>query len=137
MAANFVQVPADALDTFLKGLKFEPETAHNEVVYTRACKADPRVVMVVYTSVKVGTVGVRGAGKDAIRVALTYNTYGGRTRGVRKNTRVNRVGTVEGVLGRLKERLTETALWTQAELRRCPTCGGVAYKSGLCLEGHR
>lgn len=135
--ATFVNIPAADLDAFLKGLKFEPATAREEVVYTRPCKADPRVVMVVYTSIKAGEAAVRGAGKDAIRVALTYNTYGGRTRGVRKNTRVNRVGTVEGVLGRLKERLTETALWTQAELRRCPTCGGVAYKSGLCLEGHR
>lgn len=130
--ASFVQIPTDTLTSYLEGMKFVPETVEGELVYARPCKLDERLKMVVYTSIKAGSDTVRGAGQDAVRVALTYDGRA-RRRGVKSNGRVNRVGTVDGVLARLKKRVIETALWTADNLRRCP-CGGLRYAGGRCLE---
>jgi len=119
---------------------FLPESREgtNEAVYSRAVNEGVRVL--VYTSViPAGTsFQVRKEGKDAIRVCAVYTAKDGRERGIaRAEKRVNRTGTVDGVVDRTHERMRDVY---RLALRpcTCDTCGAPKFtaKSGneVCAD---
>lgn len=80
-----------------------------EKIYARVDGLPPGMKVQVYTTV-IGDnenvpVEVRASGKDAIRVAAVYVTKDGKTRGLGKETRVNRTGNVEDICERMLERM--------------------------------
>jgi uncharacterized Zn finger protein (UPF0148 family) len=79
----------------------------------------------------------RDVGKDAIRVCAVYRRKDGNERGVGKQTRVNRVGEVDAIAGRMLDRMR--AAWKVAKRpNRCPDCGAPMFisKKGneVCAE---
>jgi hypothetical protein len=95
------QTLARALDSKLRELGFAPSLPEvsvsweSEIAYTRT-RGD--LVCKVYSTIVNGE--VRGIGKDAIRVALTRDG-----RGVGKAKRVNRVGKIDAIVGRVVSRI--------------------------------
>lgn len=85
-----------------------------------------RVQVRVYTSVEAGI--VRDCGDDAIRVCTVYATRDGDYRGVGHETRVNRVGDINGIVVRLAERIA-LSLEGAEKIDRCPDCGAPKFKS--------
>lgn len=122
MGATFVEVPAKDIEGFLSGKGFTRTVVGCEVVYVRKSSRNPDVRMKVYTSVRVGNAAVRRAGRDAIRVCVVFENDRGKSFGIGRFPHVNRVGSVEGVLGRIKDRLLEAAnranQWIDGQSRR-------------------
>lgn len=111
---------------------FTKSVANTEVVYSRPHR-DPRFTIKIYTSLTDGEAHTRSCGADAIRVCLVYtNPLTGKTSGVGKATRVNRVGTDDGVLNRTLERARE--MWSLANQQIvCKHCGDLCWTdSGKC-----
>ncbi len=113
---RFVQVPASAIFVFLesKGFTQAPmgKQSFKEVVYERPHHKDSRYKVLVYTSVSTGNSAARQLGKDAIRVVALFEQGGPNHVGqvyseARKQKRIFRTGTVEGVLERMLERMRE------------------------------
>ncbi len=104
--AQFIEVPAVAIETFLQSMKFERTVQGREVVYRRRSAYNRNVWLKVYTSITVGSASVRSAGRDAVRVCCIFDN-GVRSFGIGKFSPVFRVHSVESVLARLFERLQE------------------------------
>ncbi len=107
--ANFVEVPAQAIESHLAAKGFVRGVQREEVVYVRASQRNPDVKIKVYTSVRVGRPVVRGAGKDAVRVCVVFDN-GRRSFGIGKFPSVPRVHSVESVLRRTDERIRAAKL---------------------------
>jgi len=107
-----------------------PELA--ERVYFRNVTQDGKVQVRVYTSVVGGTNGVplqvRAEGKDAIRVCATYETLSGKTRGIVKETRINRTGNIEDIVDRTYTRM-RSAYKSANTCERCHSCGAPKFVS--------
>jgi hypothetical protein len=125
--ANFVAVPTEAIKAFMEAKQFRHTVQRQEVVYVRTSKRNPNVHIKVYTSITVGRTAVRGAGKDAIRVCVVFDSKARAPFGIGKFPPVLRVASVESVLERLGSRLQDAAKraneWmdqnpTQAEMAR-------------------
>lgn len=106
MGASYVEVPAQAIEGLLAGMKFERKVQREEVVYERRSSRNPDVVMKVFTSIRVGRSAVRGCGKDSIKVAVVFDN-GRKQFGIGRFSPVFRVASVESVLSRLRERMVE------------------------------
>lgn len=108
---RYVEVPARALFERLESAGFARQPSRGEVVYARHHDRDPRLVVLVYTSVPQDGDTGRGCGEDAIRlVALFQWTRKGETelRSKRLYTsRVFRVTSVDGVLERMISKARE------------------------------
>lgn len=100
--STYVEVPAQQLRDYLHGLGFvlDATARGHEEVYCRAHERDPGYVVKVYSTIPRGGQQARSCGADAIRVVAVRGE-----RGVFKATRTFRTGTVEGVLGRVGERV--------------------------------
>ena len=101
---------------------------YREVTY----KAKGELIKVDGVKVQVYTtidgLAVRGDGKDAIRVVATYKNKEGQERGIVKQKRVNRTGTIEGIVERMKERMRDT--WALArQPKRCNQCHAPMFES--------
>ena len=74
--AHFVDIPAEALEAPLKALGFRRVVLHaaKQVVYVKQHECCSCVYVKVYTSIPIGGVGVRRAGKDSIRVCTVYSS---------------------------------------------------------------
>jgi hypothetical protein len=134
----YIAVPTETLVAHLESMGFSKDAVARgrEVTYSIAHKREPRLRVVVYTSVREGEAQVRARGKDAIRTCLVWTAENGKTTGVTKAKRVFRTGTVEGVLARLRERAREMygAANRLCRSPRCPKCGAVTYHdSGKCV----
>ena len=129
MTARFVPVPAAAIRDRLAGagFKLNTELKFGEEVYDRAHDRDPRYVVRVYTSIQVGTEGVRNRGSDAIRVVALFcdaqHHWPARVMPIFKATRVHRSGTVETVLDRIVDRAREAYGACNAHRTRSATSG--------------
>ena len=99
-------------------------TPHAERVFTRAVAPDLDVS--VWTSI-VGS-EARACGTDAIRVALVYSAPGEERRGVARDVRVHRTGTIPRILARLEGRIARTAALA-GEIPRCRECGAPTFES--------
>lgn len=109
MTARYVEVRRETLEGFLRSKHFERAVQASEVVYLFRHQKDPRVVVKVYTSLKVGARYARGCGEDAIRVATVFDD-GQRSFGVGKFPKVLRTGSEQLVLDRVYSRIREAYL---------------------------
>lgn len=118
------RLAADMIDN-LTAAGFAPlVTPHAERVFTRAVAPDLDVS--VWTSI-VGS-EARACGTDAIRVALVYSAPGEARRGVARDVRVHRTGTIPRILARLEGRIARTAALA-GEIPRCRECGAPTFES--------
>jgi hypothetical protein len=124
-AADRHLLAAELIDN-LTAAGFAPlVTAHAERVFTRAVAPDLDVS--VWTSI-VGS-EARACGTDAIRVALVYSAPPGKERrGVARDVRVHRTGTIPRILARLEGRIARTAALA-GEIPRCRECGAPTFES--------
>jgi hypothetical protein len=113
-----------------------PELA--ERVYTRKVGKDDRMSVRVYTTVIGGEndvpFEVRKEGKDAIRVCAIYETKDGSSRGIAKETRINRTGNIDDIIDRMHKRM-RSVYKTAASGERCHSCNAPKFvtKAGkLC-----
>ena len=107
--AQYVAVPAQDLEQFLQAKGFGRTVQRNEVVYVRASKRDPNVLLKIYTSIHDGNSVVRAAGRDAIRVCTVWDNQHGKSFGIGKFPPIMRVYSVQSVLNRLLERIQQAA----------------------------
>ena len=111
-----------------------------EKIYARVDGLPPGMKVQVYTTV-IGDnenipVEVRASGKDAIRVAAVYVTKDGKTRGLSKETRVNRTGNIKDITERMLERM-RNAWMTCQTAQSCHDCGApkfVTKNNKLCCS---
>ena len=113
-----------------------PELA--ERVYARTIGKDDRMTVRVYTTVIGGENNVpfevRKEGKDAIRVCAIYETNDGSSRGIAKETRINRTGNIDDIVKRMHERM-RSVYKAAASGARCGSCNAPKFttKAGkLC-----
>ena len=112
----------------LKGAGFEEEFSEGvkERIFSRSVNPDVRVM--VYTSISAK--GIRGRGKDAIRVCAVRKFSDGKERGIVKNKRVNRTGEISNIVQRVLDRMRSS--WKEVkktEGRRCSKCGAHTFLS--------
>jgi len=82
----------------------------------------------VWTSVDRSSGMTRDVGDDAIRVCAVYRANDGTDRGILKTTRVNRVGEITAIVGRVVERAR--TVWGDAHnAPRCNRCGAPTFTS--------
>lgn len=121
MGASYVAVPAQAIEDFLVGMKFERTIQREEVVYQRRSTRNPDVMMKVFTSIRTGRSAVRACGKDSIKVAVVFETPR-KSFGIGKFPPVFRVASIESVLRRLRERLMDASKraneWIDGQAKR-------------------
>lgn len=101
---NFIEVPAERIETFLAGKGFTRSVQRQEVVYSRVHQGDPNVKILVYTSIRIGRQSARGNGQDSIKVCTIFDN-GSRSFGIGKFPHVFRVTSVESVLERMYEKM--------------------------------
>ena len=78
---------------------------------------------------------VRASGKDAIRVCAVYVTKGGQTRGLSKETRINRTGNIEDIAERMMERMRKAWMTCKtAEYCKCGAPKFVTKNNKLCCS---
>ena len=119
------RLAADMIDALVTAGFAPLATApHGERVFTRAVAPDLDVS--VWTSI-VGS-EARACGTDAIRVALVYSAPGEERRGVARDVRVHRTGTIPRILARLEGRIARTAALA-GEIPRCRECGAPTFES--------
>jgi hypothetical protein len=108
--SRFVEVPAEAIRSFLEKKGMKEDCFGNEVVYTLENHNCRHITVRVFTSIACGDAVARDLGEDAIRTTAWYE----RTiedRKLRKcvydGTKILRTGSVEKVLARIEERMRE------------------------------
>jgi hypothetical protein len=101
------------------------ERSGEKVLY----RPHPKGVRVqVWTSVDRASGMARSVGDDAIRVCAVYRTRDGVDRGILRTTRVNRVGDVDAIVGRVVERAR--TVWADVNTApRCNRCGAPTFTS--------
>jgi hypothetical protein len=110
-----------------------------ERIYARADGLPPGMKVQVYTTV-IGDgenvpIEVRASGKDAIRVCAVYVTKDGKTRGLSKETRINRTGNVEDICERMLTRMRKAwKVCTSSEHCKCGAPKFVTKKNTLCCS---
>lgn len=131
---SFVAIPAADFAARFTAAGFTAKTVNNEVVYERPHNKQPKLKIVVYSSMAVGQDACRDAGSDAIRVCLVWE---GKTKkaGIWKAKRVNRTGTPAEVIERTIERAREAYSQANEELKNtCKGCGAPVWAdSGRCV----
>ena len=103
--SRYVEVPAEAIEEFLRSKGFTRTIQRNEVVYERPHHQWPVVKVKVYTSIKDGQAVARKRGKDSIKVCAVYDGKKRRPFGIGKFPRVMRTGDTQKVLDRMYERM--------------------------------
>lgn len=106
-----------------------------ERVFSR--EVTPEIRIAVYTSIDPRRGIVRDCGKDAIRVCLIRRCNNGTHRGLGRQTRINRVGKIADIVGRVQERMR--ASWRNVgTLNHCSACGAPTFvskrKNDVCSE---
>ena len=114
---------ASAIELKLISCGFTEEDSKGERVYSRPVK-DTGMYVKVYTSIV--DEQVRKEGKDAIRISGVY-IKGDTRRGIHSDKRVNRIGTVPAIVGRMYQRMRDA--WSAcSNAERC-RCGAPKFKS--------
>ena len=112
--AHFVEIPAEEIEQPLQALGFRRVEDHaaKQIVYVRQHDCCDCVYVKVYTSIPIGGVGVRRAGKDSIRVCTVYSSRY-KNFGIGKFPYIARVSSTEHVVGRMLE--TIKAAWERGQ----------------------
>ncbi len=113
------------LRAMLDSAGFSEIDSRGELVFERVHARTPAIRVRVYTTIRNGE--VREVGDDAIRVCLVYRNKNGDTRGLSKGKRVNRTGTVGGIVGRTLGRMRDQ-YGAVPRVDRC-SCGAPKFKS--------
>merc|ERR1712098_318866 len=102
---------------------------HNDEIYERVFskKVANGIRVKIYTSIEEGSV-VRDVGRDAIRICCVRNCADGRTRGLIKEKRVNRVGKISAILKRIRQRIA-TVIEKVDDIKTCWKCGAPKFCS--------
>ncbi|WP_145980919.1 topoisomerase DNA-binding C4 zinc finger domain-containing protein [Magnetospirillum sp. ME-1] len=121
--ASFVQISAVQFrDGLPKGFGAFRRPGSNEIVFMRPFPGDLRdpqeLFVVILSGIEWGNGESRSAGEDAIRVALLH---GPSDQLVFSGDRVNRSGTVESVMSRVRDRVSH--LERRSRRDKCPECG--------------
>jgi hypothetical protein len=121
------QLLSNALVQELEGMGFRPihQEGTRELVLARESTRLPGVQIRVYTSSVDGE--IREVGQDAIRVCSVL-VSGGRERGFRKETRVNRVGEVGAIVERVSSRVGAMGSLIRSA-SSCSCCGAIMLES--------
>jgi hypothetical protein len=99
-----------------------------EIVYARAVDGAESIRVLVYTTVDSRDGLARSCGKDAIRVCAVYKARDGRERGIASaDKRVNRVGEIDAIVGRMYDRMREVYAAARRS-ERC-SCGAPKFTS--------
>ena len=113
----------------------------SEIVYAKPLKSNPRYMVAVYTSCdqRGGAYAAKKKGSDAIRIAGLYINNNGKTKGVIKNTRVNRTGDANSISKRMLSRIAKTFHeLNESKVEICEDCGSPKFisKKGnlVCTE---
>lgn len=126
---------ASRLEGVFLGAKFTKRKSVGEDVYFYPINDNGTLKILVYSSI-VGN-EVRGNGKDAIRVALVYENKDGCEKGLARETRINRTGTVDDIAARVLDRMRE-AYKKSRHLDCCQRCGSPKFISkkgnSVCAE---
>ena len=112
-----------------------------ELVFKKDGFENTQVSLLCYTSVAKNSYGeyeARRIGEDAIRVVGVYQASDSYTRYLaRAHSRVNRTGTIEGIVERTLTRIEEVSRMCESP-PCCPNCGAPAFlsKAGreVCAE---
>ena len=121
--ADYIEVPAPAIEDLLQKKGMTRVKQGNEVVYVKKSKVNPSLLLKVYTSIRDGANAVRPSGRDSIKVCVVFDD-GTRSFGVGKFPPVFRVHSVQSVLDRLDLRLKEAAQrardWLAEQAKKTP-----------------
>jgi hypothetical protein len=113
----------------------ESDTDYEERVFHRFLP-DANLKVVVYTTITGNF--TRDIGTDAIRVCGLYKNSKGRWFGLVKATRVNRVGTMDGIVDRMYQRMREVYVGLLNASSKCKSCGSRNFLSSkgnyVCSE---
>jgi hypothetical protein len=130
---------ARALETMLTTCGFDKMEGRPGAEDIYRYRAIGGTEILVYSSI-VGSM-VRGDGEDAIRVAAVYRRKDGNTRGLFKDTRVNRTGEVDKIVDRTRERMRNAFREIKAHYGSgyvCNKCGAPLFlaksKNMVCAE---
>lgn len=107
-----------------KGYRPRQTPPHEELQLAFLVKRNLQVRL--YTSVVAG--GARACGEDAIRVCLVYLAANGKQRGLAGETRINRVGEVQDIVGRAVKR-ADALVARVADLPKCRKCCAPLFTS--------
>jgi hypothetical protein len=116
------------LESLLATAGFAKLESPGEDVYRYQCIGGTEIL--VYSSIVDGQ--VRGDGEDAIRVCAVYRRKDGATRGLFKDTRINRTGEVGKIVLRTQERMRNAykairSHWAEGKL--CNHCKAPLFLS--------
>jgi len=134
--AKYVQLPKSVFEDLAKHYKLTSSEIGRELVLVRVHSKNPNVRFFLYTSCSVDDDAVRSKGTDAIRVAVTHiNPKNHEECSWLYYRRINRAGTVDSVVNRIKVSMDEAAAITGAMFQHvCPRCGAPTYtNSGRCV----
>jgi hypothetical protein len=100
--ANFVEIPAEAIERPLQQLGFRrvEDWQARQVVYVKQHECCSCVYVKVYTSIPIGGSGVRRAGKDSIRVVAIYDSSR-KNFGIGKFPYIARISSADFVVGKM------------------------------------
>jgi hypothetical protein len=142
MPREYVMVPSSSIINRLLEEGFYQEKIGNELKFIRKFKENKRVAVVVYSSISEGENVAREKGTDAIRVlvrGVVGRIASSQYRVCTLNAQfpiVKRMGTVDGVLARLDNRIQEADFWIDERIARsfCE-CGSTRWRNSLNCIG--
>lgn len=113
------------------GFSLDKTRTRGELVFSRRVTMRdgselPNTDVVIYTTIDGAE--VRQLGEDAIRVCVVFKQDGKPGRGLAKDRRVFRTGTIEGIVERAKQRMRD-AWATAKQVERCRYCGAPTFTS--------
>ena len=108
---SFVEIRRDEVEAVLQAHGFTRDDVRGEIRYSRAHAVDPKLGVVVYTSIPEFDTAGRGCGEDAIRIVgmLTWTRAGEDVPRHKKlySKRVYRTGNSDAVMTRMVDRMRE------------------------------
>lgn len=102
---RYIDIPADEFLGFFEKKNFTRRVNGNEIVLCFSHLQNPKIKILIHTTISVDADDTRDYGSDSIKVSAILETHkAGETKcyGLYKGKRIFRTGTVEGVLTRTR-----------------------------------
>jgi hypothetical protein len=125
MAAKYVHIPSEAIESLLVSKGFHRTVFRSEVVYVRRHEKCPAILIKIYTSIRDGRNSARGCGEDAIRccavfdngkwnhgICKTIRTFRSTSHEIPENQRINVV--LDRMIRRAREAYVAGSMWIQS-----------------------
>ncbi len=143
MSRDYVLVPSERIENLLVSKGFNKTVEGHEIKYIRPSIRNKRAGIVVYTSITDGAENARSSGSDAIRI-IVRGALGKLPSGAwnvctlyAKLPIVKRMGTVDGVLLRMEERILTAEEWIENRVAtiNCDDCGSLLWNNSYkCMR---